>query len=404
MRIVFLGHNASRSGAPMMLLHLIRWIRTNTDASVRLVLESGGSMLADYEKVADTVIIDARPVYRRLLSRMAAMGRRRLFRSVDGATPRSVSLRQASAICSHADVVYANTVATAPLLMGMPRSTPRVFHLHEMRYALQVLTGTMAARAGLTASEYLTRTLDLVDAVIVPAPRSRMQIVDVVPSARDKVHVVPEMIDVAAVTTVVGRESDVRAELGIPASAAIVVGCGTVEWRKGTDIFVQIGAKVIRSSPAEAHFVWIGVPWSAAEFDRRRIEFEFDVAESGMSDRIHAVPATDDPTRYLAMADVFLLSSREDPFPLVVLEAAALGKPIVCFDTVGIAELVAGGAGITVPYLDVTEMAAAVTRLIESPDERRMFGQQAMVSGNAHDYPVVAPKLLDLIVATARGH
>ena len=62
--------------------------------------------------------------------------------------------------------------------------------------------------------------------------------------------------------------------------------------------------------------------------------------------------------------DVFLVSSREDPFPLVVLEAALCGKPILGFkNTGGVDEFIDDSCGIKVDYLNVFEMSKQITTL-----------------------------------------
>jgi glycosyltransferase involved in cell wall biosynthesis len=71
-------------------------------------------------------------------------------------------------------------------------------------------------------------------------------------------------------------------------------------------------------------------------------------------------------------------TSREDPFPLVVLEAAMFAKPAVCFNGAGgIPEFVDRGCGRSVPYLDVWQFAEAIVELIESPALRERLGQAA---------------------------
>ena len=76
--------------------------------------------------------------------------------------------------------------------------------------------------------------------------------------------------------------------------------------------------------------------------------------------------------------DAFLLTSREDSGPMVMLEAAAFRIPILCFDESGGApEFVAHDAGIAVPYLDIRQMADALLDLEQSPDLRRRFGNAA---------------------------
>jgi glycosyltransferase involved in cell wall biosynthesis len=68
--------------------------------------------------------------------------------------------------------------------------------------------------------------------------------------------------------------------------------------------------------------------------------------------------------KYFAAFDVFALVSREDPFPVVCLEAASLGKPIVCFNSSdGEKEFVENDCGFVVPDLDIEIMTTWPAKL-----------------------------------------
>ena len=90
--------------------------------------------------------------------------------------------------------------------------------------------------------------------------------------------------------------------------------------------------------------------------------------------------------------------SREDPFPLVCLEAAAFQVPIICFrDAGGMPDFVEDDAGIIVPYLDVEGAASSVLALACDGDLRRRLGSRAEAKVRArHDIDKVGPQLLDL--------
>jgi glycosyltransferase involved in cell wall biosynthesis len=97
-----------------------------------------------------------------------------------------------------------------------------------------------------------------------------------------------------------------------------------------------------------------------------------------MANRVHFVGHRTDYLDFLAATEVFLLTSREDPFPLVVLEAAAFGKPIVCFECAGGApEFVQRDAGVCVPFGDVEAMASAAMTLAQAPEKRATLGAVA---------------------------
>ena len=103
--------------------------------------------------------------------------------------------------------------------------------------------------------------------------------------------------------------------------------------------------------------------------------------------------------------DVFALTSREDPFPLVMLEAAAAGLPLVCFaQGGGTPEFALPDAGYMVTYLDVAEMADAVVHLLERDGERLHMGQVAAAQvRERHTVEQAGPILTSVIEGCLRS-
>ena len=84
------------------------------------------------------------------------------------------------------------------------------------------------------------------------------------------------------------------------------------------------------------------------------------------------------PRRYFDAGDLFFLSSREDPYPLVALEAADSMLPIVCFkDAGGIPEFVGSDCGKVISNFDVKAASEAIYNLINSPVESSQIGKVA---------------------------
>src|SRR5262249_46474149 len=125
--------------------------------------------------------------------------------------------------------------------------------------------------------------------------------------------------------------------------AKIIGGVGTVASYKGTDLFIAVALRIRQLLPLQRlRFIWIGVEQHP---DVRRL-LEHDIERAGLTGVVDLLGETQDPTAFFNSLSLFLLPSREDSWPLVMLEAAAAGVPIVCFQRSGGAEeFVANGGG-----------------------------------------------------------
>ena len=107
-------------------------------------------------------------------------------------------------------------------------------------------------------------------------------------------------------------------------------------------------------------------------------------------------------TDHFRRADVFVLTSREDASPLVCLEAASVGIPLVCFDNGGVPELLGPQGCVEIAYPDLDAMAAALATLADDPHERRERGRAAARRvREAHDIVVTGPLLQSVIARWA---
>ena len=99
------------------------------------------------------------------------------------------------------------------------------------------------------------------------------------------------------------------------------------------------------------------------------------VSSHGLSDRVELLGARENVSELLARADVFVLSSRSEGFPVSVLEAMAAGLPVVATAVGGVAEAVVDGeTGILVAPADPEALAAALERLVEDVELRQRLG------------------------------
>ncbi len=96
----------------------------------------------------------------------------------------------------------------------------------------------------------------------------------------------------------------------------------------------------------------------------------------GLASRVRFAGHRNDVERHLERSHVAVLASRTEGMPNAVLEAMAHGVPVVATSVGGIPELLASGAGRTVPPDDPARLAAAVLELLRDPEARRVAGAE----------------------------
>jgi glycosyltransferase involved in cell wall biosynthesis len=158
----------------------------------------------------------------------------------------------------------------------------------------------------------------------------------------------------------------------IAPTSFLVVGMGTADERKGIDLFVETAAALAHER--DIIFVWIG-SFATAEVERSARK---KIADSGLTEKIIFTGQLPRDCANLLPFHLFLLSSREDPYPLVVLEAAALKIPAACFKgSGGIVDFVKDGAGWIVPGFSATAMAGVIAGANSDRQQLAAAGEKA---------------------------
>jgi glycosyltransferase involved in cell wall biosynthesis len=375
-RVVVISHDAYRAGSQICLLHVLRWLVGSYPADFSLLLRRGGALVEAYAEVLPTEVL-SRPPWGDPRWRSIARG---VARRLGVRTPRPV-------ISGPLDLIYANSVPSLDVAIELASDggCPVICHVHELNLAIQRYASIEQFR------EFAPR----IDAFIAASEAVASNLVRQYGVAPEKIHQVYEAIAQPILRPEPRAAVELRARLGIPAEAFVVGGCGTVDWRKGPDIFLQVARSLAEQAlPRPVHFVWVGgepVSWE-------RNVLEHDVARMGLSERVHLVGPQVEPAPYFSLFDVFVLTSREDPFPLVCLEAAALGIPIICFaDAGGMPEFVGEDAGFVVPYLDVARASDRVRLLATAEELRVRLGRCAAERVKKHDVLVIGPKIASVL-------
>ncbi len=144
---------------------------------------------------------------------------------------------------------------------------------------------------------------------------------------------------------------DLCKQLGLPEQTRFMVGAGTICFHKGNDLLPLVAHET--RSVENLHFLWLGSPAD----DAFCAHFEAMAERLDVANRIHYLGYVRDEKAYariLCGCDAFLLLSREDTFPSVMMEAAAAHLPIVAFDGCGGAhDFLSEEHGYLIPYMNI---------------------------------------------------
>lgn len=376
-KILFISNDGSRTGAPWILLNLIRWLKSHHDLKMAAVLMRNGSLRTEFEQELTTYtwiptdLNQPERIHKRLVNTLLQRGRtdpgKWLAKIIEKEKP---------------DVIYLSTLVLGRYLGSVGQDAhPRIVsHVHELLPSLLQLSGEAMVQRQLDLSHKVISCADCVQNGLIKnfhLPQDRCIILpEFIITRPDKKSHDSQQNDCAnnqdPQEKLGWQKLNIAQERGIPVFG---IGGNPIS-RKGFDL-IPLFLKACRQRFGDEGFlfVWIG----CGEGSSPHASLSWDLELMGLSDQIVLFPSVAMASfrRLLSRLQVLTLLSREDPFPLVALEAGLLEIPTVCFKGSGaIAEMADEGACIAVDYLNLEEFAAAVQRLWAQPEEARRIGRR----------------------------
>jgi glycosyltransferase involved in cell wall biosynthesis len=359
MRVLYVSHTAVVSGAERSLLDLLGALPE--DVEPLLAAPRGRlSQLAEQRGIATTVIrgtagsLRVHPLHTpRALAEMALAG---------------WQVRRAAAR-HRAEVVHANSIrAGIVLAFARLRATATIVHVRDCLPPGRVSAATLRLIAA-SATRVVANSRYTAASVLSAAPRAR---VDVVHNPVDLERFDPQAIDRAAARAALGEAgANGRLLLGVVAQLS--------PW-KGQDTAIEALALLVGEG-IDAHLLLVG----SAKFVARATRFDNTdyvaglrelVARKGLQERVWWLGEREDVPQLIRAMDVLLLPSWEEPFGRALIEAMALGVPVVATSVGGPAEIVEQGReGYLVAPRRAPDWAQAIARLAQSPQTAAAMGR-----------------------------
>jgi glycosyltransferase involved in cell wall biosynthesis len=168
-------------------------------------------------------------------------------------------------------------------------------------------------------------------------------------------------------------------------SARHVLAAGRLTPQKGFDLLVEAWAEL-----ASAHSDWTLRICGKGSL---RKDLRRQIARSGLGDSIE-LPGARDVDEEMRNASIFVLSSRYEGFPLVLLEAMSAGMAVVAFDCpTGPGEIIRNGEnGILVPDGDAVGLSEGIRTMIEHEELRRRCAEAAIKTARGYTIEVIGPR------------
>ena len=350
-RVLVLLGELSLTGAPRLTLDILESIRP--EASVRIASMKGGPLLDAARRLGPTVVL--RNVYLKwAFPRRLAKDHAVFHEMLAGISARIRALQEAAKIRRwKPDLVYVSSAAALPLVrMLRLGDAPVVLHVHELGSALasyqRDFPELLMSVPALYAADSAAVAHDLVHQLGVPSDAVRV----VTP------YLLPPFLEASPMSRAIDR------------TPLVVGGAGNPSWTKGIDLWLLAAREAVdRLGPDRLRFVWVGYRDNEAG-----LQFRAMISKLGLDGVVELVPTASQIHDHFARFDMFAMTSWEDSFPLVVLEAMAMGAPVICFAPTGGPAEEVGEAGVVIPEISPHRMADAIVDLAESPQKRLAMG------------------------------
>lgn len=365
MRVLYVNHTGVVSGGERSLLNLLDALPAEVDA---LVASPRGGLHEAVEAMG--------------LATATITGTAGSLRLHPLHTPQAVgelaraALQVSRAARRHrADLVHANSIR-AGIVVGLARvPAAKVVHVRDCLPPSLLSTATMRLIAA-TATTVVANSDYTASSIRALARSARIEVVH---NAVDLARWDPARIDRARARAALGGAGRRSVLLGVVAQLS--------PW-KGQDTAIE-ALELLRSAGVDAHLLLIG----SAKFVARATRFDNQayvarlrrtIADAGLEDRVSWLGERDDVPELIRALDVLLLPSWEEPFGRALIEAMALGVPIVSTNVGGPVEIVEQGReGFLVAPREPAAWAEAIRRITDNPDQAAEMGRAGRLKAQA---------------------
>ncbi len=348
-KILFISHDANRVGAPILLLNLAQLVKEIGTYEISFLIKNEPfTIIEEFQKYNCYEVQSSLKKFSNSLwkltqkisitQKLFLFNQRKIRKSLEGI-----------------DIVISNTITNGDILPIVRKffNGPIFTYIHELEISSKVYS----------TEKDLNSLLNISTGFLYPSNAVKKFWQSTFNINSDKLKYLPYYIP-----NIEQKENEkTKNKLSIG-------GIGTTEWRKGTDLFLQLAGIFKREYPLlEVEFIWKGYQ-DNLEFDR----INYDIKKQDLNN-IQFLKNDAQSNSFYESIDILLLLSREDPYPLVTLEAANFSIPTICFKKAGgIPEFIEEfQCGVSVDYLDLNAVTKSILDYVKNLDLLSIHGNNA---------------------------
>jgi len=353
-KILYLNHVSEVAGAEIVLINLLKNLDP-TKFDLTVAYPPNGRLTGKLEEIG----IKTEPVkisaLRRTFNPMAIIS---YIYSFVLTTGRLVIIIKRNKI----NLIHANSFC-AQLYGSIPAkitNTPIVWHMHDL-IEPQFCNWFFVKWAGITS----TRIIAVSNAVARTLLKLGVN--------AKKIVTIYNGVDLKKFNCENVYKHKIRKELGIELTVPVIGIVGQLASWKGHDNFLKAASIVVKKYPL-ARFEIIGE--SITGDTSYKLKLENLVSELKLSDKVIFIGYRKDMPEMMASLDILVNASSAEPFGLVIVEAMALGRPVIAADAGGAPEIIRDGEnGFLVLPRDPQELAGAILKILDNPMTGRKMGK-----------------------------
>lgn len=329
-KVLIISHDASRGGAQNSILNFSK-ILSSSGFELHIILKQGGSLKEEFEKIGTCYLWNKIDIWNsnflvKILNKIINLN---LFFN---------SKISKKIIHLNPELCISNTITNHEIVKDFYKTKIKIITwVHELNYMFDVIEKISYENpkalinntnfflcASISVQKYLKKTHSI---------------------PFEKTYVINEIIN--------DKTELIQQKKTKP---FVVGGCGTLGWRKGSDLFLKVVNELVNKLQVkDIYFEWLG-PYNNSI---GLLQFQHEIKKLKLEKFIKAVPFKENSNDFMKKISLFLMTSREDPFPLVNLEAGLNGSPVLCFGGTGGSEEIVIKENIF-KYSDILSMAKRV--------------------------------------------